>query len=284
VSSLRKVLGDANRTLQYIETVSGSGYRFIASVSTPLGADDGAAMPSSLAVLPARPLAHEASEQEWSMGLTIADTLIDRLGRVKQIVMRPTRSVHAYLRAPHDPAEAGRRLQVDAVVDSDFVRVADRLKTSAHLVRSRDGVTLWTGEFDEAATDLVAMAAAVAESVAKHLGFSSRDGSPAAGGLDRKRRTASQPRPPEVYELFGRGRSHLLSGSFFELPQAVTAFRAAIDLDPMYTTNRPTQDWGIFLGDVPAATAILDRFLAHAAIVQDDLTDVAQLRVSRACS
>jgi DNA replication protein DnaC len=32
--------------------------------------------------------------------------------------------------------------------------------------------------------------------------------------------------------------------------------------------NRPTQDWGVFLGDVPAATAILDRFLAHATLVQ----------------
>jgi DNA replication protein DnaC len=34
------------------------------------------------------------------------------------------------------------------------------------------------------------------------------------------------------------------------------------------TTNRPTQDWGVFLGDVPAATAILDRFLARAEILQ----------------
>jgi DNA replication protein DnaC len=34
------------------------------------------------------------------------------------------------------------------------------------------------------------------------------------------------------------------------------------------TTNRPTQDWSVFLGDVPAATAILDRFLAHATLVQ----------------
>lgn len=34
------------------------------------------------------------------------------------------------------------------------------------------------------------------------------------------------------------------------------------------TTNRPTQDWGQFLGDVPATTAILDRFLAHAEIIQ----------------
>jgi hypothetical protein len=28
----------------------------------------------------------------------------------------------------------------------------------------------------------------------------------------------------------------------------------------LITTNRPTQDWGAFLGGVPAATAILDRF------------------------
>jgi DNA replication protein DnaC len=34
------------------------------------------------------------------------------------------------------------------------------------------------------------------------------------------------------------------------------------------TTNRPTEDWGQFLGDVPATTAILDRFLAHAEVVK----------------
>jgi len=34
------------------------------------------------------------------------------------------------------------------------------------------------------------------------------------------------------------------------------------------TTNRPTEDWGEFLGDIPATTAILDRFLAHAEIVR----------------
>ena len=33
------------------------------------------------------------------------------------------------------------------------------------------------------------------------------------------------------------------------------------------TTNRPTEDWGKFLDDVPAATAMLDRFLAHAEIL-----------------
>jgi DNA replication protein DnaC len=36
----------------------------------------------------------------------------------------------------------------------------------------------------------------------------------------------------------------------------------------LITTNRPTQGWGQFLGDVPATTAILDGFLAHAEIIQ----------------
>jgi len=35
----------------------------------------------------------------------------------------------------------------------------------------------------------------------------------------------------------------------------------------MMTSNRPLEDWGKLLGDVPAATAILDRFLHHAEIL-----------------
>jgi DNA replication protein DnaC len=34
------------------------------------------------------------------------------------------------------------------------------------------------------------------------------------------------------------------------------------------TSNRPLEDWGKLLGDVPSATAILDRFLHHSEIVQ----------------
>ncbi len=41
-------------------------------------------------------------------------------------------------------------------------------------------------------------------------------------------------RPVELYELVGRGRSHLLSDSFLELPAAVDAFRSAVEIDPTY--------------------------------------------------
>lgn len=35
----------------------------------------------------------------------------------------------------------------------------------------------------------------------------------------------------------------------------------------MMTSNRPLEDWGKLIGDVPAATAILDRFLHHAEVI-----------------
>jgi DNA replication protein DnaC len=34
------------------------------------------------------------------------------------------------------------------------------------------------------------------------------------------------------------------------------------------TSNRPLEDWGKLIGDVPAATAILDRFLEHAEMLR----------------
>jgi len=35
----------------------------------------------------------------------------------------------------------------------------------------------------------------------------------------------------------------------------------------MMTSNRPLEDWGKLIGDVPAATAILDRFLHNAQVI-----------------
>jgi DNA replication protein DnaC len=36
----------------------------------------------------------------------------------------------------------------------------------------------------------------------------------------------------------------------------------------MMTSNRPLEEWGKLIGDVPAATAILDRFLHHAQVIK----------------
>ena len=44
----------------------------------------------------------------------------------------------------------------------------------------------------------------------------------------------ARPRPVELYELVGRGRARLLSGSYFQLPDALSSFRTAIERDSTY--------------------------------------------------
>jgi DNA-binding winged helix-turn-helix (wHTH) protein len=69
----------------------------------------------------------------------------------------------------------------------------------------------------------------VARSGYRFIASVTRDSAPDAASP-----LSALPRPVELYELVGRGRSHLLSGSYFELPNAVEAFRAAIEIDPTY--------------------------------------------------
>jgi DNA replication protein DnaC len=47
------------------------------------------------------------------------------------------------------------------------------------------------------------------------------------------------------------------------------------------TSNRPIEDWGKLVGDVPSATAILDRFLQHAEIIT--ITGKSYRLKDRAC-
>jgi len=49
----------------------------------------------------------------------------------------------------------------------------------------------------------------------------------------------------------------------------------------MMTSNRPIEEWGKLIGDVPSATAILDRFLHHAEII--NITGKSYRLKDRAC-
>ena len=66
-----------------------------------------------------------------------------------------------------------------------------------------------------------------------------------------------------IIDDFGMKQLPIRSGEFlFEIVMRRYETRST-----MMTTNRPLEDWGKLLGDVPTATAILDRFLHHAEIV-----------------
>jgi DNA replication protein DnaC len=71
---------------------------------------------------------------------------------------------------------------------------------------------------------------------------------------------------PDLLIIDDMGMKHLpkRSGEYlFEIIMRRYEARSTI-----MTSNRPLEDWGKLIGDVPSATAILDRFLHHAEIVR----------------
>lgn len=71
---------------------------------------------------------------------------------------------------------------------------------------------------------------------------------------------------PDLLILDDMGMKHLpkRSGEFlFEIIMRRHEVRST-----MMTSNRPLEDWGKLIGDVPAATAILDRFLQDAELIE----------------
>src|SRR6266849_5138226 len=71
---------------------------------------------------------------------------------------------------------------------------------------------------------------------------------------------------PDLLIIDDMGMKHLpkRSGEYlFEIIMRRHETRSTI-----MTSNRPLEDWGKLLADVPSATAILDRFLHHAEIIQ----------------
>ena len=229
ISALRRIFGETPGTHRYIVTVPGRGYRFVAAVTSAPTSETATApllgSAKTLAVLPFKPLLSEDRDAALEMG--IADTLITRLGNIREVTVRPLSSVRRFGGLEQDPIAAGRTLAVQAVLDGTIRRASDRIRVTARLINVADGVALWTGSFDETFTDVFgvedAISGRVAQALALHL-------SPEEEERVTKRYTANS----AAYQLYLAGRYHWSRITLPEIRKSIECFRAAIDLDPSY--------------------------------------------------
>ena len=172
----------------------------------------------TMAVLPLQSLS-AVGDRDMEMGLT--DSLITRLGAEGPWLVRPTGAVRSFSGADRDPVAAGRKLEVDAVMDGSLQRSEDRLRLTLQLLRVRDGKHLWTGKFDQKVVDLFAMEDQIAAEVAQALSVKLRP----AGD----RRASSD---PEVYEKYLEGRHHFIETTPAATRRAIQSLESAIERDP----------------------------------------------------
>lgn len=178
----------------------------------------------TIAVLPfASPGA--AGENQY-LGVGLTDAVITRLGRLSQIVVRPIGAVRSLGDAP-DPIEAGKKLNVQAVLDGTVHRIGDHIQVAVRLRRVSDGNLLWSESFDEHTSSDFEIEDAISQRLASALTLRL---SP-----EEKRQLARPDTPnAQAHELYTQGRFFWNKRSVESVAKSIELFRQATSLDPNY--------------------------------------------------
>jgi len=179
----------------------------------------------AIAVLPFKPLVPEGREEALEVGM--ADTIIAKLSNIGGLSVRPLGAVRRYGGLEQDPLSAGRQLGVEAVLDGTIQRSGDRVGVTARLLSVGDGRQLWEGRFDAPFTDIFSVQDAISAKVAGSL-------RPRLTGAEERRLAKHYTANVEAYQLYLRGRYHLLKNTRAEIQTGASYFRQAIEIDPSY--------------------------------------------------
>jgi len=175
----------------------------------------------SLAVLPILNETGNAEMAYLSEGLTesVANTLshLPRV-RVKAPRVRQGQIVSA--------SQAGRDLNVDAVIVGTLARKDGSLVLTTKLVNTVDGAELWDAEQEVRPDDMLPIERRLRTEIAAALQLNLTAGQLADG--------AHQTHDPEAFSLYMRGRHFWSLRDKENLPRAIGLFQQAIDRDPDY--------------------------------------------------
>ena len=179
----------------------------------------------SLAVLPLKPLVETSRDEALEMG--VADSLITRLSKLREIDVRSIGAVSRYVERERDPVAIGRAQQVDAVLDGSIQKSDNKIRVSVRLVRVADGSTLWAGQFDENYTDIFTLENAISSRVAEVLITKlSGEEKEALGRRDTENL--------EAYFLYVNGRYFWTKFTEEGLMKSIYYYNQALEKDPNY--------------------------------------------------
>jgi Tfp pilus assembly protein PilF len=121
-----------------------------------------------------------------------------------------------------DPAQLGKELSVDSVLDGTLQRANGKLRVTLRLIRSSDGVQIWSGSFDESEDEIFKLQDAMARQTASALAREARAGKHSTENRD-------------AYHAYLRGRFFFDKRDSENYAKAIDEFNLAVKFDPNYT-------------------------------------------------
>ena len=180
---------------------------------------------ASIAVLPFINASGNSEIEYLSDGLT--ESLITSLSQLPKLSVKARSSVFRYKGKDAPPQQVGKELNVQAILNGRVVQRGNDLTLHIELVDVDTETALWSGDYNRSMTNLVSLPSEIARDVSSKLRLK-------LSGADEQKLAKNYTANAEAYQLYLKGRFHLLKVTPTEAQKAISYFQQAIQIDPSY--------------------------------------------------
>jgi TolB-like protein/Flp pilus assembly protein TadD len=241
VAGLRRTLGDNSKNPKYIATLTRRGYRLVAEIAPysdtamlllstlqPISpAETLAVIPQpssirkSIAVLPFTDMSEKKDQEYFGDGM--AEEILDLLIKIPGLAVIGRTSSFQFKGKSEDLRAIGTRLNAAYILEGSVRKSGERVRVTAQLVDTRDGIHIWSEKYDRDVDDVLKLQDAIAAAVVRRLQLTvaSRHLQPRATVKNK-----------DAYDLMLRGRHAADRWDREGLDEAVALLQQALDRDP----------------------------------------------------
>lgn len=187
-----------------------------------------------VAVLPFRNASGDPRQDYFAEAIT--EDLSGALSRFAEIGVIASEAIATLGDSPAAPQDLRRRFGVAYLLTGSVRQDGDTVRLNARLVDTRSGLHLWSNTYDRPLGELFEVQDDIVRTVAGETMVT-------LGRIERAR-VFGQPMPDlKAYDLFIRGRAHLVRETRDDNVLARTLFRQALDRDPRFALAHVGLGW-----------------------------------------
>jgi serine/threonine-protein kinase len=242
------------------------------------GGGDASAPPRrthAIAVLPFADLSPFKDQEYFCHG--VAEELINALSMIDGLRVASRASSFRFRNNELEPAEVGRRLKVDSILDGSVRKVGDKLRIAVSLIEVETGYQIWSERYDRSLADIFQIQDEISACIVHRF----------QAGHSNERKSSAAVKPNiAAYDLYLKGRYKWNQRTEAALGASIDSYHQAIVLDHSYAAAYAGladsyATLGLYGAGAPADTMMLARSAAERALDIDPSS--AEALTSLAC-
>ena len=180
---------------------------------------------NSVAVLPFVNDSHDPNVDYLSDGIT--ESIINSLSQLPELKVMSRNAAFRFKGANVDPVDAGRNLNVGAVLTGRLIKVNDRFVIRTELIKVADGSQLWGDEYNSSLADIFSVQDEVSKKISQKLRLR-------LNGDDEQKLAKRYTHDAEAYQLYLKGRYFWNKRNEEGFRNGIDYFKRAEEKDPTF--------------------------------------------------